>query len=307
MSIRFPLPSRLIARLAVLTAVALAASAPAEAQHRARLSADLADHLVNGSQNVDVIVDGAAAADRLAARYNLTITRRLKSGGVLTVNAGQLSALAHDAELDHLSGNGRYKSSAIDPVDQGIGADQVWAGAGGLPKLTGHGVTVAVIDSGIDPKHAALKGKVVATVDFTGGDGVDRFGHGTHVAAIIEGNPGQTSDTSLYRGVAYGASLINLRVLGSDGSGSAADVIEAIDWAIDHQKAYNIRIINLSLGAPVLQPYRDDPVCAAVERAVRAGIVVVTAAGNHGETTDGKKKIVGGVTSPGNSPYALTV
>ncbi len=303
MSTRLPLLSR---RAALAAALALAAAAPAQAQHRARLSADLADHLAAGSANVEVIVDGAAAADRLAAKYNLKVKRRLHNGGVLVVNAGQLSALQSDAEVDHLSGNIRYKSSAVDPVDEGIGADAVWAGAGPLPALSGRGVTVALIDSGIDFGHNALSGHVLTTVDFTGGNGADGFGHGTHVAAIIEGNQGQTADTRIYRGVASGASLVNLRVLGNDGSGSAADVIDAIDWAIDHAKAYNIRIINLSLGAPVLQPYRDDPVCAAVERAVRAGILVVAAAGNHGETADGRK-ILGGITSPGNSPYALTV
>src|SRR6266566_3872008 len=298
-----------VLKVALMASLAVAASAPAQAQaqHRARLSADLSEHLNAGSQQVEVIVDGAAAADRLAARYNLKVARRLKSCSVLIVNAGQLSALQNDSDVDKLSGNIRYKSSSIDPIDEGIGADQVWAGAGPLPKLSGRGVTVALIDSGIDPTHKALKGHVLANVDFTGGDGIDRFGHGTHVAAIIEGNPGQTADTSMYRGVAYGASLVNLRALGNDGSGSAANVIDAIDWAIDHRRDYNIRIINLSLGAPVLQPYRDDPVCAAVERAVRAGILVVAAAGNHGEAADGRKKIIGAITSPGNSPYALTV
>jgi serine protease AprX len=312
MAIDFTFRSRLVVRTALFAAFACAAGAPAEAQHRARLSADLADHLSSGSSNVEVIVDGAATADRLAAKYNLRLKRRLKSGGVLLVNAGQLSALQNDVELDHLSGNIRYKPAAapvdppVDPIDEGIGADQVWAGAGALARLSGRGVTVAVIDSGFDPKHHALQGHVLTTVDFTGGDGVDRFGHGTHVAAIIAGQSGQLADTRMYRGVASGAFLINLRVLGNDGSGSASDVIEAIDWAIEHQHAYNIRVINLSLGAPVLQPYRDDPVCAAVERAVRAGILVVTAAGNHGETTDGRK-VAGGITSPGNSPFALTV
>ena len=91
-----------------------------------------------------------------------------------------------------------------------------------------------------------------------------------------------------YRGIASAARIVNLRVLGDDGSGLASNVIEAIDWAIEHRKAYNIRVINLSLGAPVLQPYRDDPVCEAVERAVAAGIVVVAAAGNYGKTPDGR-------------------
>ena len=172
---------------------------------------------------------------------------------------------------------------------EGIGADQVWAGVGNLPRLSGRGVTVAVIDSGFDPRHLALKSRTLLTVDFTGGDGVDHFGHGTHVAALIAGEAGRTADTRMYRGVAPGAYLLNLRVLGNDGSGTASDVIEAIDWSIDHRDDYNIRVINLSLGAPVLQPYRDDPVCAAVERAVRAGIVVVTAAGNTGQTADGRR------------------
>ena len=95
-------------------------------------------------------------------------------------------------------------------------------------------------------------------------------------------------------------------MLGDDGSGLASNVIEAIDWVIDNQKAYDIRVINLSLGAPVLQPYRDDPVCEAVQRAVAAGIVVVAASGNFGYTRDGRL-VFGGVTSPGNDPNVITV
>src|SRR4029078_3809405 len=79
-----------------------------------------------------------------------------------------------------------------------------------------------------------------------------------------------------------------------------------IDWVIEHRRDYNVRVINLSLGAPVLQPYRDDPLCEAVERAVRAGITVVTAAGNYGRTADGRT-VFGGITSPANSPFAIAV
>jgi serine protease AprX len=306
------LTSRPFARAALLTTSVFAVMVtPALAQHRARLSADLADHLAAGSPSIEVIVDGdQATVDRLARQYNVVVKRRLsKGGGVLQVNAGQLAALQSDPTVEHLAGNIRYRTSAIGAIDamaEGIGADQVWAGVGNLPRLSGRGVTVAVIDSGFDPKHHALRGRVLQTVDFTGGDGVDRFGHGTHVAAIIAGQAGQTADTRMYQGVANGAYLLNLRVLGNDGSGSAVDVIEAIDWAIDHRQQYNIRVMNLSLGAPVLQPYRDDPVCAAVERAVRAGIFVVAAAGNQGQTADGRR-IMGGIVSPGNSPYATTV
>ena len=175
-----------------------------------------------------------------------------------------------------------------------------------MPNLTGAGIGIGVIDSGIDPKHHAFKKHPVrVTVDFTGGDGVDRYGHGTHVAAIIAGAAGQ-GPTSDYHGVAPGSYLLNLRVLDSAGAGTVSNVVEAIDWAIDHQAQYNIRVLNLSLGAPVLQPYRDDPLCEAVERAVRSGIVVVAAAGNFGRLADGTH-VLGGTTAPGNSPHALTV
>lgn len=66
--------------------------------------------------------------------------------------------------------------------------------------------------------------------------------------------------------MAPGAHLLNLKVLGADGSGQASDVIEAIDWAIENRQRYAIRVLNLSLGAAPTQSYRDDPLCQAVER-----------------------------------------
>src|SRR5205085_6110712 len=143
---------------------------------------------------------------------------------------------------------------SVDAVNlEALGVDQVWAGGDDVPALTGKGVTVAVIDSGIDTRHNALKRRVLFAKDFTGGDGSDRYGHGTHVAAIIAGQGGKTAETRAYRGIAPGAYLANLRVLGDDGSGDASDVIEAVDWVIDHREEYNIRVINPSLRAPVLQ------------------------------------------------------
>ncbi len=282
-------------------------AAPVLAQHRARLSHDLADRLQEGSQTIDVIVDGSQMVEELARRYNVPVRKRMRSGGVLRVTAGQLEALEADGLVDHLSGDTPIRSMVEDVTAETVGADQLWHGAGRLPKLSGKRVGVAVVDSGIDANHPALRGQVVAAVDFTGnGSAADRFGHGTHVAGIIAARAGGSYDTADIQGMAYGASLINLRVLGDDGSGYVSNVIAAIDWAIDHQAQFNIRVINLSLGAPVLQPYRDDPLCAAVERAVAAGIVVVAAAGNRG-VTDAGQTVFGGVMSPGNSPFAITV
>jgi serine protease AprX len=276
------------------------------AGHRARMSADLDDQLAAGSSSIDVIVHGTRAeVDALAQRYNVRVKRYMKSGVVFQVTAGQLAALQQDETLDHLSADVPIHSIA-DVTAQTIGADQVWAGSERLPPLSGQGVGVALIDSGVDTRHEALSNRVVFTKDFKGGNGFDGYGHGTHVAGIISGGPGQTSDTADYRGIASGARIINLRVLGDDGSGVASDVIEAIDWAIENRRVYDIRVINLSLGAPVTQPYRDDPLCEAVERAVAAGIVVVAAAGNYGQAAEGRM-VVGGIASPGNDPGAITV
>lgn len=290
-----------------LVVAATLIATPALAQHQARLSEDLADHLKAGSQSIDVIVHGdSASIAALARRYNITIKKSLKEGAVLNVNAGQLDALRRDETQDHISGDMKIRSSA-DVTTEAIGADQVWRGSDDVGPLSGEGVSVAVIDSGIDTRHSAfLQNRVIFTRDFTGGDGLDRFGHGTHVAGIIAGQRGRRADTRDYSGVAPGAYLLNLRVLGDDGSGMASDVIEAIEWSIEHRQEYQIRVINLSIGAPVMQPYRDDPLCEAVEKAVRAGITVVVSAGNLGRTVDGRS-VYGTITTPANSPYALTV
>ncbi|MEQ1913361.1 MAG: S8 family serine peptidase, partial [Vicinamibacterales bacterium] len=267
--------------------------------------ADLEKAISRGSQSIEVIVHGSRAdVDALAKRYNLRVRKSLESGAVVAVTAGQLDAMAQDPDLDHLSADAVVRSSSI--ITESIGADQVLAGVGSLPPLSGKGVGVALIDSGIDPRHAALANRVIFTKDFIGGNGADAWGHGTHVGALIAGRAGQTADTADYQGVAPGARLINLRVLDGTGAGKASDVIQAIDWAIANRKQFDIRVINLSLGAPVVQSYKDDPLCEAVERAVAAGMVVVAAAGNYGVTKDGNL-VLGSVMSPGNDPAALTV
>jgi hypothetical protein len=114
----------------VVAALAYAA-APAFAQaHHARLSADLADHLSAGSQAIRVIVHGTRAeVDALAARYNLTVARYMRSGAVLLVNAGQLAAIRQDGSQDHLSGDIPIRSSVDEADVASVGADQVWDGS----------------------------------------------------------------------------------------------------------------------------------------------------------------------------------
>jgi serine protease AprX len=104
-------------------------------------------------------------------------------------------------------------------------------------------------------------------------------------------------------GLAPGAQIISVRALYPDGSGYTSDILAALDWVIRFRSTYNIRVLNLSLGHPVFESYRTDPLCRAVRAAHDAGILVVAAAGNEGGVGTG----FGTVNSPANEPTALTV
>jgi serine protease AprX len=102
-------------------------------------------------------------------------------------------------------------------------------------------------------------------------------------------------------------SLLNLRVLDNNGSGTDSSVIAAIQRAVQLQSQYNIRVINLSLGRPVSISYANDPLCQAVQKAWNAGIVVVVAAGNDGRNNSAGTNGYATIGAPGNSPFAITV
>ena len=194
----------------------------------------------------------------------------------------------------------------------------------------GSGVTIAVLDSGIydyDQEHQDLKrlgdpssSRVLAHLNFVGKEkpsdeqlrqGYDPYGHGTHVAGIAAGS-GRKSLTSLtsvenvYGGLAVNANLIDLRVIGADGRGSISDSIAAINWLLLNRSKYNIRVANLSIGAAVTQSFKRDPLCQAVEKAVRAGIVCVASAGNFGKDASGNP-VYGSILAPANDPLVITV
>ncbi|HLJ56700.1 MAG TPA: S8 family serine peptidase, partial [Chthonomonadaceae bacterium] len=197
--------------------------------------------------------------------------------------------------------------------------------------LTGLGVTVAVIDSGIKtssdnldlPYSSATRLKAavnfVPSTQTEAATTIDNCGHGTHVAGIIAGN-GYNSTGSNYTRTFYGiarrAGLVSVRVLNSNGQGTVSQVISGLQWAVTNKATYNIRVINLSLGHPVGESYTTDPLCQAVESAWNAGIVVVVAAGNQGrlnptvsatQNNEGYGTAYGSIQSPGNDPYAITV
>ena len=177
-----------------------------------------------------------------------------------------------------------------------MNADQVWARG-----TTGQGVTVAVLDSGVaaDPDLVQPTNRILASVNFADQRLVsDPGGHGTHVAGIVAGN-GEKS-AGQFVGVAPQANIVDVRVLGRNGSGRVSSVVAGIQWVLAHRSTYNIRVLNLSFGAPAPTSYRTDPMSAAVEIAWRRGLVVVVAAGNGGPARNS-------VASPGIDPYAITV
>ncbi len=173
---------------------------------------------------------------------------------------------------------------------------------------------MAVLDSGsadvpdLDGAHG--QSRVVAFVDFVNHrrQMYDDGGHGTFVDGLIAGNGASSlptdqggNATTQYRGVAPDANIISLKVLDSHGQGRASSLIAAIGWAIAHRQQYNIRVMNISVEGDVTCPAAYDPLDRAVDAAWRAGIVVVCAAGNEGAFGEG------GILSPGNDPYAITV
>lgn len=121
-------------------------------------------------------------------------------------------------------------------------------------------------------------------------------------------------------GIAPQVDLVSVRVLQADGSGTVSGVLAGLEWVLENQKTYNIRIVNMSLGAPVTDSYLDDPLCKMVENVWKRGIFVVTAAGNNGRLNsslpddsdapldnEGFGTAYGSIQSPGNSPYVMTV
>ncbi len=189
--------------------------------------------------------------------------------------------------------NAYTQLGAPDLVRAAIGADQLLKAG-----ITGKGVDVAVIDSGVARvKGLDQPGKIVGEFNSTKSSEGDGFGHGTHMAGIIAANDPEATG---FHGVAPDAGIVAIKVSDGEGNTSVNEVVAGVDWVIAnaHTGGRNIRVISLSLAAEPLPSYRDDPLAVALERAWHAGIFVVTSAGNGG---------TGALASPAYDPYILTV
>jgi serine protease AprX len=265
-----------------------------------------------------VIVEFHGVADVRAITSAHGVAARTMGGRpalVAEISNLDLPTLAKDPRVARVMAD-RPAFAMLERTATALGLRAASSGVTDVPE-TGRGVGIAMIDSGVNAQHddlwrSAAGQRVIAFKDFTAPPSRnwsnvaprDGFGHGTHVAGILAGNGYDSSGRR--RGIARRANLIALKALDDNGFGFVSSVIEALDYAIANRSALGIRVINLSVGAGVYESYDTDPLAQATKRAVDAGIVVVASAGNLGQNAQHESQS-GGITSPGNAPWVLTV
>jgi serine protease AprX len=235
----------------------------------------------------------AAGATDVAVLDKLDmVTARLSADALRSIERDvRVVHVATDAVVTAAGRRERFEKSNGKPSPgvETVDANLAWDHA------TGRGVTVALMDTGI-AQHPDLQGSVVARLDFVN-DGAtlqDPSGHGTFVAGLIAAHGRD------FMGVAPDAKLVSLRVLDQNGQGTMHAVLAAFDWLLQNRAAFQIKVLNLSFGAPQRSSYHRELLAGVVESAWFAGITVVAAAGNDGPST-------GTVAMPGADPFVVTV
>jgi len=295
---------------AVLAVLVLATAASAVPQDR--------DTHSGAVESLRVIVQKRSAADlapeRAVQRLGGRVTNALPiiAGFAATVPVAVVGELARLPGVRAVSPDSRVHvqgtasgSNIRSVYPKVVKADDAWQRG-----VTGRGVTVAVVDTGVATDLPDLNGRLVpVTNDLTGGtqpcknlsgelDCNDRYGHGTFIAGLIAGNG--TSSGGKWKGVAPEASILSVKTAGADGAADVSNVLAAIQWVVSFKDRYNIRVLNLSLGTDSTQSWQTDPVNYAVERAWAAGIAVVVAASNRGPGP-------GTISKPADDPWVITV
>ncbi|RLC73504.1 MAG: hypothetical protein DRI81_15030 [Chloroflexi bacterium] len=267
---------------------------------------------------VKVIVQGSSVEDAAAAvRANggcVTGEVAIIKSVVAEIPESALDSLAESPGVVRVTLDRAVESSGnlVDvEFSKAMGVTEVWD-TGNL----GEGVTVAFLDTGIDPTIRTLHqpphgrgNRILAYYDVLSGELYrpqhlrrsprDPNGHGTHVAGIVVNSKYERRDGE-YRGIAPAANLVAVRVMDEAGTGTYGDVLQGIDWIVQNKDEYNIRVLNISMHASVCAPYWADPLNLAAMAAWQAGIVVVASAGNSGPDPFS-------VGVPGNTPYIITV
>ena len=252
--------------------------------------------IVSGGPGLNLVNEVLAVGGTITIQYHII---NAVEASVPTFALPILSALPGTIVTPDLTVavQGNYSSGPHTPSDAFLAQT-------GQPSLvgngdTGSGVTVAVLDTGIDnlPDFA---GRLIGGVDLSNEKNPyqDSYGHGTFVAGLIAGNG--ASSNGQYSGEAPGADLVAVKVAGANGKTSLGTVMKGVQWAVDNESTYNIKVLNMSLGFQPNQSTITNPLDQAVEQAWASGIAVVTSAGNAGPFN-------GTILSPGDDPMVITV
>jgi serine protease AprX len=290
----------------------------------------LSEILASATDDFDVIVRSVPAnvavnegrADRAAERRIEKAAKSVKKRGGSVKHAlaivGAVSArlkgveilkLTRDGDVDYVVKDQKLQAQFDPALDSAnartpgileVNAPQAWSQLG----LTGQGVGVAVVDSGVYA-HPDLAGRIVASIDFTAASPTvsttstgDPGGHGTHVAGLVAGDG--TLSGGEYTGVAPRANIINVRVIDANGGSNVSTILRGLQWVLANRTTYNIKVVNLSLGAKAMGSYKSDLMATAAEVLNFAGVTVVVSAGNTGP-------LAGTITTPATDPYVVTV
>jgi len=285
-----------------LTFLILVGMAQAQSLNNSESQSDKISPLLKGNQRADetvtvvVTLNGPTSGglNGFMNRNGVRLRREMKALRSFSVSLPfrMIPELATFSEVDHVSANASVVGFGHVATTTGAAAGQAAASAAGRGSINGSGVGIAILDSGIDVNHAQFQAsgggsRILASVDFTGENRTDDpYGHGTFVAAAAAGGAGAGSE---YTGMASGASLLNARVLDSDGQGTVETVLAGLNWVATHARTHNIRIVNMSIGARAVESYKYDALCRAVRGLVNSGILVVVAAGNEVKDEEGEK------------------
>jgi serine protease AprX len=229
-------------------------------------------------------------------RYKKSV---LSNSIVIELTSKQIDTISEVGSVKMISLEALEKVTTMNESVDVIQVPDVWKDL----KLTGKGVKVAILDSGVDKNHSALQGRVVDNIDTTG-TGLAPGDHGTHVAGTV------ASNDSVYRGVAPDADIINVKVLDIFGNGQPQWVIDGIQQAVSKRAD----VINLSLGWSLLFhgwtcDDGDCILCRAADTASKLKTHIVIAAGNE-DTSNQNPAFPPGLTNircPGNARRAITV
>jgi serine protease AprX len=259
--------------------------------------------IINSNSNNSIPVIVSLKSERAYSKSNVAaLSKRIKyelpivNGFACDMNIQQIKHFYNYEDIDFISYDSNIHS-IINRASKTIGLDKTSS----LP-LTGKGVTVALIDTGI-VIHKDLtypSNRIVGFKDFLKNKQrpYDDNGHGTHISGLVASNG--VSSKGKYKGIAPEANILSVKALDNEGNGKVSDILSSIQWVIQTKNIFNTKILNLSLGTAAQYSERFDPLVKAANKAIESGLIVVTAVGNNGPS---QKSIL----SPSTSRHVISV